>query len=112
MVWNISKLASSTLSESGGSPLQVERIQVYVTQLLRGELPRGSNTQNTLPHPISHASYSALLPTVWALIGTPDQGQTPNELLIALVNHALKTSSGSAVKRDTIEFLGLLALVS
>lgn len=109
---NAKKPAPSALAQSGGTPLQVDRVKAYVTQLLRGELPRGSNTQTTLPHPISHTSYSALLPAIWALISTPSQGQHPDELLIALIDHALKASSGSGVKKDTVQLVGLLALVS
>lgn len=83
-----------------------------MTQLLLGEVPQGSNTQTTLPRPVSHAQYTALLPTIWALISSStSREQAPNELVVALVNHALKGSSGSAVKKDTVEFLGLLGLV-
>ncbi|THH28076.1 hypothetical protein EUX98_g6127 [Antrodiella citrinella] len=106
------RAASSLSSSGGGTPLQVERVEAYVTQLLRGEAPHGANTQTKLPHPISHATYSALLPTIWALISTPDKGLAPNELLVALIDQALKASSGSVVKKDTIGFLGLLMLVS
>ena len=97
---------------SGNTPLQVDRVQSYVTRLLRGELPRGTNSQTTLPHPMSHTSYGALLPTMWSLISTPEQDKGPNTFFLALMDHALKVSSGSAIKRDTIEFVGLLAMVS
>ncbi|TCD61311.1 hypothetical protein EIP91_008639 [Steccherinum ochraceum] len=101
------------LAQTGGTPLQVEHVKAYVTQLLRGELARGANTQTTLPRAISHTSYRALLPTLWSLISTPlgDQGQHPDELLIALLEHALKASSSAAAKKDTVEFVGMLALL-
>ena len=103
---------SSTQTYSQVTPPQLERVQAYVTQALRGELPHGTSTQTALPHPISHTSYCALLPTVWALISIADQGEGSNEVLLSLLSHALKASSSSAVKRHTIEFVGLLALVS
>ncbi|KAH8102453.1 hypothetical protein BXZ70DRAFT_1063256 [Cristinia sonorae] len=102
--------ASSVVPQVNGAPLQVERVKSYVIHLLRGELPRGSNTQNALPHPITHATYLALAPTIWAFISTSEQGQT-DELLVALLDHAIRVSSGSAVKKATVDFLGLLSLL-
>lgn len=95
--------------------LQVDRVHDYVVRLLRGEPPLGS-VQTSIPRPIAPSVYSALLPTIWALINHAalerSQSQSEHSLLVATVEHAVKVSSSSATKRHTLDFLGRLLLVS
>ena len=81
------------------------RVSEYVTQLLRGEAPSASE----LGRPLAPAAYVALLPTIWALISSSATMSTP--ILQAVVDHAVKVSSKSAVKRPTIEFVARLVIV-
>lgn len=84
------------------------RVSEYVTQLLRGEVASVSQ----LGRPLTSAAYVALLPTIWALISSPTTSQrmsTP--ILQAVVEHAVKVSSKSALKRPTIELVARLVLV-
>lgn len=80
-------------------------VKSYVIRLLHGD--GGSGAQ--LSRPISAAVYTALLPTIWGLLN--QRQQEPSSVLTATLDHAMKTSSGSAVKRLTIEFVGRLLLV-
>ena len=93
--------------------LQVDRVHDYVVRLLRGEPPLGS-IQTGISRPIAPAVYSALLPTIWALINHAalERSQTERSLLVATIEHAVKVSSSSATKRHTLDFLGRLLLVS
>ena len=76
-------------------------------QLLQGQAAQGA----ALPRPITPHAYVALLPTVWSLANAQHSGMDDQPVLAALVDHAIKASSTSAVKRHTIEFLGRLVLV-
>ncbi|CAL1695440.1 unnamed protein product [Somion occarium] len=93
--------------------LQVDRVHDYVVRLLRGEPPSGS-VQATLPRPIAPSVYSALLPTIWALINHAalERSQDSESLLVAVIEHAIKVSSTSAVKIHTLDFLGRLILLN
>lgn len=93
---------------------QVERVGEYVIQLLAGNLGVVGNTQTSLPRPISPSAYNAILPTVWAILNRSASGRSESSdaLLDALVDHAIKTSSTSQVKKHTIDVLGRLLLVS
>lgn len=91
--------------------LQSDLVKSYVIGLLNGD--GGSGAQ--LPRPISAAMYTALLPTIWALLNQKSGEVSEREsssVLTATLDHAMRTSSGSAVKRLTVEFVGRLLLVS
>lgn len=94
-------------SKVSQAALQVRALRVseYVTQLLRGEVVYASQ----LGRPLAPAAYVALLPTIWALLSSPTASRAPT--LQAIVEHAVKVSSKSALKRPTIEFVARLVLV-
>ena len=94
-------------------PVHIRRVQDYVVGLLRGESTVSSGVQPTLSRPISPTAYIALLPTIWALINSEgtDALDSEESILSAVIEHAIKVSSGSAIKRHTIEFVGRLILV-
>ena len=99
--------ANSTHKFNGALLVQAQRVSGYVIELLRGEPAAGSSQ---LGRPLSFDTYSALLPTIWSLVnqGSPTSG----DIFQATLNHAIKTSSKSAVKSSTIEFVARIALVS
>ncbi|KAI0652243.1 hypothetical protein C8Q79DRAFT_898200 [Trametes meyenii] len=90
---------------------RVERVSEYIVQLLRGETPSGS--QKSISRPITPQAYVSLLPTIWSLInvGTSDAPEAAASLFSAVIAHAVKASSTSAVKRHTIDFIGRLVLL-
>lgn len=108
------QLKQLSLSASGvkDDALMIQTLHVseYVVQLLRGE----SVAASQLGKPLTMAGYLALLPTVWALLNntTAAHQNMSSGVLKATVEHALKTSSKSALKRATIEFVARLVLVS
>ncbi|KAI9060172.1 hypothetical protein FKP32DRAFT_1595567 [Trametes sanguinea] len=91
---------------------QIERVSQYIVQLLRGE-PPSAGVQPSLPRPITPQAYVSLLPTVWSLIngGHAEVSEASTTLFSAVVDHAIKASSSSAVKRHTIDFIGRLVLL-
>jgi pre-rRNA-processing protein IPI1 len=82
----------------------------YSTQLLRGETPNRPDTQTIGTKVITPETYVSLLPTIWALINSPGAPFT-EEVLQACVEHGVRASSTSAVKRHTVGFIGRLLLV-
>lgn len=88
---------------------QIERVSAYIVQLLQGQVSSFGN-QSSLPRPVTTQAYVALLPTIWCLFNS--EGDAPISMLAVVVEHAIKTSSTSAVKRHTIDFIGRLLLVS
>lgn len=102
---------SSPLKSHFSPDLQADLVKSYVIRLLRGD--GGSGAQ--LLKPISAAVYATLLPTIWALLNQRNGQQPekePSSVLVATLNHATRTTSGSAVKRVAVEFVGRLLLVS
>lgn len=91
--------------------LHVDRVRRYVLALLRGET--SVTTQPTLSRVISPAAYTALLPALWALLSTIEPGNpdVDGEVFSILLDHSMKTSSHSALKKHTIDFLGRVILV-
>lgn len=87
--------------------LPIDRVSQYVAQLLEGE----SASFNGLSRPISLPAYTALLPTIWSLLNSSANLELANEVLVNTVDHAIRISSSSAVKRATVEFIGRLMLV-
>ena len=94
----------------GVSQVQIDRVCQYVIKALKGEGAGQSGPGSALSRPISATSYTSILPTVWALLNNADPSHA-DEILRAVFEHAIKSSSTSAVKRNTIEFLGRLVLV-
>ncbi|KAI8980644.1 hypothetical protein BD414DRAFT_420409 [Trametes punicea] len=94
------------------SARQVERVSEYIIQLLRGE-PPSSGMEATLSRPITPQAYVSLLPSIWSLMnsGTTEANDASTELFSAVLDHAIKTSSTSAVKKHTIDFIGRLVLL-
>ena len=105
--------ASAFASEPAVQARQLQCVSAYVVQLLRGQAQGAA-----LPRPITSQAYVALLPTVWSLLNGKqadrgrDEDSTTAAVFSAIVDHAIKVSSTSAVKRHTIEFIGRLVLVS
>ncbi|KAG9314429.1 hypothetical protein JVU11DRAFT_5226 [Chiua virens] len=92
--------------------LQADLVKSYVIRLLRGDGGSGA----LLPRPVSAAVYAALLPAIWALLNQGSGQELEKEpsspsVLTAILDHAVRTSSGSAVKRLSIEFVGRLLLL-
>lgn len=96
-----------SLSSLKSHLLQADLVKSYVIRLLQGD--GGSGAQ--LPRPISSVVYTALLPTIWALLNRQQPEKEASSVLAATLDHAMRTTSGSAVKRQTIEFVGRLLLV-
>jgi pre-rRNA-processing protein IPI1 len=86
----------------------VERVGEYVILLLNGE----SIQPQTTTRPLSVQAYSALLPSIWSLLNSASHQELSDDVFEATVNHAIRVSSMSSVKRLTLDFLSRLALVS
>ncbi|RDB28596.1 Testis-expressed sequence 10 protein [Hypsizygus marmoreus] len=89
--------------------IQTLRVNEYILQLLRGEPVSSSQ----LGKPLTPAAYSALLPAIWALLNdaTLDHREVSNAMLLAILEHSVKTSSKSALKKPTLEFISRLLLL-
>lgn len=101
--------------------LQLSHVSNYVVHLLSGE--PSSSQPNALGRHISTQAYIALMPTIWSLVNNPSNGLTVPDgiddggddirsVLAAVLAHATKCSSTSAVKRPAVEFVSRLVLVS
>ncbi|KAG6911904.1 hypothetical protein DXG01_000151 [Tephrocybe rancida] len=92
--------------------IQTRRVSDYILQLLSG----GSASGSQLGRALTPAAYVALLPAIWALLnnttGSTQHRSTVSAILSATITHSIKTSSKSALKRLTIEFVAQLILLS
>ncbi|KAF8216124.1 hypothetical protein K438DRAFT_1800104 [Mycena galopus ATCC 62051] len=89
--------------------LQTERVSEHVIQLLKGE----SLSSSQLGRPLTSATYTALLPTIWALVNAgPNLHTASSEVLRVTIEHASKVSSKSALKQVTIEFVARVVLLA
>ncbi|KAI0315863.1 hypothetical protein OF83DRAFT_1061342 [Amylostereum chailletii] len=93
-------------------PVQISRVSEYVVRLLAGE----PSTSFALLRHIFAQTYAALLPTLWALLSgngpnAEADPETSSEVLYATLEHAMRASSTSAVKRSTVEFIARLVLL-
>ncbi|KAI0704957.1 hypothetical protein BC835DRAFT_1315942 [Cytidiella melzeri] len=104
------KRRSALGSPSKASPVQIDRVCQYIVGTLKGEISELPGRGSSLSRPINAASYVSILPTVWALLNHSEP-EHADAVLLAVIEHAAKTSSTSAVKRHTIEFLGRLLLL-
>ncbi|KAJ6503434.1 hypothetical protein C8R47DRAFT_1250354 [Mycena vitilis] len=101
----------ATLGHSKDSlQVQTERVSDHVMQLLLGE----SLSTSQLGRPLTSATYSALLPTIWSLINNanPNLRTVSSEVLRATIEHATKVSSKSALKQIAIEFIARVVLLN
>ena len=89
---------------------QVDNVCDYIVKTLKGETPSNAASTPSPARPISAASYDSILPTVWALLNNASPTHV-DLVLSAVIEHATKASSTSAVKGRTIEFVGRLVLV-
>jgi pre-rRNA-processing protein IPI1 len=101
---------NATQASEGVLLLQAERVSQYVIQLLRGEALSGSQIGRLL----TPTAYIALLPTIWSLLNqpSPNEHRIRSNVLLAILEHATKTSSNSPVKKLGIEFVARLVIVS
>ncbi|KAG6888689.1 hypothetical protein C0995_006679 [Termitomyces sp. Mi166 len=91
--------------------IQTQRVSTYILRLLDGEPVSGSQLGRTL----APAAYVSLLPAIWALLndnGSAHHESNDSAILNAVISHSMKTSSKSALKRLTIEFVARLILLS
>ncbi|KAG6829395.1 hypothetical protein H0H92_004663 [Tricholoma furcatifolium] len=92
-------------------PGQIQRISDYILRLLSGEASIGSQ----LGRALTPAAYVSLLPAIWALLnntaGSTQYQAIASAVLNATIAHSIRTSSKSALKRLTIEFIARLILV-
>lgn len=104
----------SHVKYEGKLTLQAGLVRTYVTSLLQGEDHSGAH----ISRPLIPTMYTALLPTIWALLNQPkesytrSQGEAPiDTVLSAMLDQAIKTTSKSAVKALTVEFIARILLV-
>lgn len=109
-----SHASSSHVKHEGKLTLQAGLVRTYVTRLLLGE----DNSGAQISKPLIPTMYIALLPTIWALLNQPkeshtwNQGEAPTDtVLSAMLDHAIRTTSNSAVKGLTVEFVARILLV-
>ncbi|KAG1826020.1 uncharacterized protein BJ212DRAFT_1317584 [Suillus subaureus] len=103
-----SHASTSHVKHEGKLALQAGLVRTYVTRLLLGEDSSGAQ----ISRPLIPTMYIALLPTIWALLNQPkeshtrSQGEVPTDtVLSAMLDHAIRTTSSSAVKALTVEFV-------
>ena len=82
---------------------QTERVRTYIIQLLHGKPVAGQQ----LARALSPSAYTALLPTVWSLLNAPEA----DDVLAALLDHAISVPSKTPLKLPTVAFVGRLVLV-
>lgn len=94
--------------------LQAGLVRTYVTRLLLGE----DNFGAQISRPLIPTMYIALLPTIWALLNQPKESHTRSQgeahtdtVLSAMLDHAIRTTSNSAVKGLTVEFVARILLL-
>lgn len=103
------QVQATSLASERVLSIQAERVCEYVIQLLRGE----PSSSSQIGRPLTSEAYNALLPTLWSLLNQPsiNQHRISNSVLQATLDHATKSSSKSAVKKCTIEFVARLVTV-
>jgi pre-rRNA-processing protein IPI1 len=87
---------------------QIVHVAAHIVNLLHGE---PTNSAGALGRPLSSQAYTALLPTIWALLASRTKANAGDALLRAVLEHAIRGSATSATKRASVEFVGRLALV-
>ncbi|KAG1757489.1 hypothetical protein EDB19DRAFT_1901008 [Suillus lakei] len=109
-----SSASSSHVKHEGKLTLQAGLVRTYVTRLLLGE----DNSGAQISRPLIPTMYTALLPTIWALLNRPKESHTRTQaeaptdtVLSAMLDHAIRTTSNSAVKALTVEFVARILLL-
>ncbi|KAI6007344.1 hypothetical protein EDD15DRAFT_2396785 [Pisolithus albus] len=93
--------------------IQAGSVRAYIVRLLKGE----GEPDVQLPRPLTPTVYIALLPSIWALLNHLDGPSIHSDevvsstVLSAVLEHAIRTTSTSAVKHPTIEFVARLLLL-
>jgi pre-rRNA-processing protein IPI1 len=97
-------------------PVQTTRVTEYIARRLSG-----ASAVSGIAVPITPIAYVALLPSIWTFISNPmtvdengddgDRLERSDDLLNAVLDHAVKIPSKSPCKRATVEFVGKLFLV-
>lgn len=111
------KLANGVSTQSTGIAKQSQHVKEYVLRCLRGET---KSISFPMGQPLTPAMYAALLPTLWWLLNNAQEhvgstGETDadaNDVLKAVLEHAMRTGSASGAKRAATEFVADLVLVS
>jgi pre-rRNA-processing protein IPI1 len=88
----------------------IDRVCEYVVKALKGDNTGQTHSTSSLARAMSAAAYVSILPTVWALLNHSDLERV-KEICGTILEHSIKTTSASPVKRHTIEFIGRLILV-
>ncbi|PPR00489.1 hypothetical protein CVT24_005549 [Panaeolus cyanescens] len=83
--------------------IQIGRVMTYITRRLYGE----ASSPSHIAVQINARAYLACLPTIWGFISN----DCSKEMIRAVLDHALKTTSKSTCKGLTVEFVGRLALL-
>lgn len=110
---SLSRRASLKHTKASKSDIRTEPVCSYIIRVLNG----GGEAGALLPRPLTASAYIALLPSVWALLNrapgiSSDLEDVSPSVVSAILDHATRTTPGSAVKRLTVEFVARLLLVS
>ncbi|KAJ3920675.1 hypothetical protein F5877DRAFT_37627 [Lentinula edodes] len=94
----------------GNDASQANRVQEYVLEILQEQV-----SSSQLVRGLTSTAYNSLLPTIWSLLNysgrNEEQLERSGEVLEAVVEHAVKIGSKSALKRSTFDFVARLVLL-
>ncbi|KAH7880643.1 uncharacterized protein C8R40DRAFT_1165590 [Lentinula edodes] len=94
----------------GNDASQANRVQEYVLEILQEQV-----SSSQLVRGLTSTAYNSLLPTIWSLLNysgrNEEQLERSGEVLEAVVEHAVKVGSKSALKRSTFDFVARLVLL-
>ncbi|KAJ3844883.1 hypothetical protein F5878DRAFT_21636 [Lentinula raphanica] len=94
----------------GQDSSEADRVREYVVRTLRGQVSSAQLVRQLTP-----AAYNSLLPTVWSLLNYSGRDEEflerSEEVLEAILEHAIKTGSKSVLKRSTFNFVARLILL-
>ncbi|KAJ3762833.1 hypothetical protein EV360DRAFT_34799 [Lentinula raphanica] len=94
----------------GQDSSRADRVREYVVRTLRGQVSSAQLVRQLTP-----AAYNSLLPTVWSLLNYSGRDEEclerSEEVLEAILEHAMKTGSKSVLKRSTFNFVARLILL-
>ncbi|KAJ3987492.1 hypothetical protein F5890DRAFT_1497228 [Lentinula detonsa] len=94
----------------GRNASQADRVQEYVLQILHEQV-----SSSQLVRALTPTAYNSLLPTVWSLLNYSGRNgehlERSEEVLEAIVEHAVKKGSKSALKRSTFNSVARLVLL-
>ncbi|KAJ3895018.1 hypothetical protein GG344DRAFT_39697 [Lentinula edodes] len=94
----------------GNDASQANRVQEYVLEILQEQV-----SSSQLVRGLTSTAYNSLLPTIWSLLNysgrNEEQLERSGEILEAVVEHAVKIGSKSALKSSTFDFVARLVLL-